>query len=39
MFDVDKLYNIGDIVEPRGTPANIGFHSDTAPSVFTLNDM
>jgi hypothetical protein len=39
MSDVYRLYNIGDNVEPCGTPANIGFHSDTSHSVFTLNDL
>ena len=37
--DVYKLYNSGDNVEPCGTPANIGFHRDTALSILTLKDL
>ena len=35
----NRLHNIGDNVEPWGTPANIGFYSDTTPSIPTLNDL
>ena len=32
--NVYRLYNLGDNVEPRETPGNIGFHSGSAPSIF-----
>ena len=32
--DVKEMYNIEDSVEPCGTPANMGFHSERFPSTF-----